>query len=57
MEGLSNWLHPTQTLPEQNVDEKAVIVLRKKYFSTDATVVRSPSFFRHSCQLRLYTLL
>ena len=41
VEGQPGWLHPTQTLPEQNVDERAVIVLRKKYFSSDNTVDRS----------------
>ncbi len=32
------WLHPQQTLHEQNVSNEAVIVLKKKFFVSDANI-------------------
>jgi hypothetical protein len=30
----SAWLHPTQTLQEQGLDEKDIVLLKKKFFVT-----------------------
>lgn len=40
-------LHPTQSLQEQGVDEKEVLLLKKKFFVTDANVDRSDPIQLH----------